>query len=85
MNTQGTFQTYLSTHQLAYYSESSIGWIFGLYIFLCFFCGVQVGPIFDSKGPRWLIFAGSVCLIVSVLGIAESKSESNTARRFSSL
>ena len=75
MNTQGTFQAYLSRHQLADYSESSIGWIFGLYVFLCFFCGAQIGPIFDAKGPRWLVLTGSVCLVVGVLGLAESTSE----------
>ena len=34
MNTIGTFQAYLSTHQLAHYSEGTIGWIFSLYVFL---------------------------------------------------
>ena len=40
MNTVGTFQAYLSTHQLSSYSESTVGWIFSLYIFLAFFCGL---------------------------------------------
>ena len=72
MNTVGTFQAYLSTHQLSSYSESTIGWIFSLYIFLAFFCGVQIGPIFDAKGPKWLVLAGSVLLVASVMGFAES-------------
>ena len=72
MNTVGTFQAYLSTHQLAHYSPSSIGWIFSLYVFLAFFCGIQIGPVFDAKGPRWLVVAGTVCLIVGVIGVAES-------------
>lgn len=72
MNTVGTFQAYLSTHQLAHYSPSSIGWIFSLYVFLAFFCGIQIGPVFDAKGPRWLVAAGTVCLAVGVIGIAES-------------
>ena len=72
MNTVGTFQAYLSTHQLSSYSESTIGWIFSLYIFLAFFCGVQIGPVFDAKGPRWLVLAGSVLSVASVMGFAES-------------
>lgn len=67
MNTIGTFQAYLSTHQLSDYSEGTIGWIFGLYVFLAFFCGIQIGPVFDAKGPRLLVFAGTVFLLASSL------------------
>ena len=72
MNTVGTFQAYLSTHQLAHYSSGSVGCIFSLYVFLAFFCGIQIGPIFDAKGPRWLVVAGTVCLVVGAIGVAES-------------
>ena len=72
LNTVGTYQAYVSTHQLAHYSESEVGWIFGLYAFLSFFCGVQIGPVFDAKGPRWLVFAGSVFLVGGMLGVANS-------------
>lgn len=74
VNTVGTFQAYLSTHQLASYDPSVIGWIFGLYIFLAFFCGLQIGPVFDAKGPRWLIAGGSLCMLGTVFGLAESTS-----------
>ena len=57
---------------MAHYSPSSIGWIFSLYIFLAFFCGIQIGPVFDTKGPRWLVVAGTVFLVVGAIGIAES-------------
>ncbi|MCJ1246965.1 hypothetical protein MMC30_004176 [Trapelia coarctata] len=72
MNAVGVYQTYLSTNQLASYDESTISWIFGLYIFLAFFCGVQIGPVFDSKGPRYLVLAGSVLLLAAVFLVAES-------------
>ena len=81
LNTVGTFQAYLSMHQLAHYSESEVGWIIGLYTFFSFFCGVQTGPIFDAKGPRWLVFAGSVFLVVGVLGIANSTSKRSKGRK----
>lgn len=67
MNSIGTFQAYLSTNQLAGMSESSIGWIFGIYAFLAFFCGIQIGPVFDAKGPRWLILAGSALTMATWL------------------
>ncbi len=75
MNTVGTYQAYLSTHQLATSSPSLVGWIFSIYIFLAFFCGVQIGPVFDAKGPRWLVFAGSVCLVGGTFAFAESTSK----------
>jgi hypothetical protein len=46
MNTIRTFQTYLAENQLREYSEGQIGWIFGAYVFTCFFGGIQVGEVF---------------------------------------
>ncbi|KAF2221611.1 major facilitator superfamily domain-containing protein [Elsinoe ampelina] len=65
MNTVGTFQAYIAQNQLSDYTEADIGWIFGLYAFLSFFGGVQVGPIFDAKGPRYLVLAGSILSLLS--------------------
>lgn len=67
MNTIGTYHAYLVTHQLSAVSESALGWIFGIYAFLSFFAGIQIGPIFDACGPRHLILAGSVLLMTSQL------------------
>lgn len=67
MNILATFQTYVSTHQLAEYDASTIGWIFSLYSFLSFFLGIYIGPIFDKYGPRWLVAAGTVCLAASLM------------------
>jgi MFS family permease len=66
MNTIGIYQAYVSTHQLAEYSESSIGWIFSVYVFLSFGCGITIGPVFDAHGPRLLILGGSISLLLSV-------------------
>ncbi|KAH8158604.1 hypothetical protein CIB48_g9646 [Xylaria polymorpha] len=67
LNTLGTFQTYVSTHQLSDYSEGTVGWIFSLYTALCFFCGIYIGPLFDKYGPRWLIGPGSIAVVASVM------------------
>ncbi|KPM45067.1 hypothetical protein AK830_g1487 [Neonectria ditissima] len=60
MNTLGTFQAYVLENQLKDYSEGTVGWVFSIYTFLAFFCGVYIGPVFDKYGPKWLVIAGSV-------------------------
>lgn len=65
-NTLATFQAYISQNQLSSYSPSKIGWIFSLYAFLSFACGIYVGPLFDVYGPRWLIVSGSACVVGSM-------------------
>ena len=64
MNCLGIFQAYLENHQLRQYSSGQVGWIFSLYTFLAFFCGIQVGPIFDTKGPTVLIICGAIGTIL---------------------
>lgn len=61
------YNTYLSTHQLSDHSESSIRWIFSVYIFLTFFCGIQIGPVFDARGPRLLVLAGGILMMASIM------------------
>jgi MFS family permease len=72
MATIGVFQEYLTSNQLKKHGESMVGWIFSVYVFLSFFGGLQVGPVFDINGPRLLLIAGSVCLVLGLLLMAES-------------
>lgn len=76
MNTIGIYEAYLNTNQLSSYEQSTTGWVFSLYIFLSFFCGVQIGPIFDAKGPRLLVLSGSVLLLLSIflMGVCTGES-----------
>lgn len=67
MNSIGIYQAWISTHQLSNISEGQIGWIFGIYNFLVFFCGIQIGPIFDIKGPRLLMWIGSILLVLTFI------------------
>ncbi|KAI9649674.1 hypothetical protein NHQ30_002255 [Ciborinia camelliae] len=67
LNCSGIILEYFSTHQLKDYDSSQIGWIFGLSLFLTFFCGAPIGPIFDAYGPRVLIFSGSILLVLSMM------------------
>ncbi|KAJ5919531.1 hypothetical protein N7454_009366 [Penicillium verhagenii] len=57
----------LEKHQLRGYSSGKIGWILGVYSFLAFFCGIQVGPIFDAKGPRILVTCGGIGTVLSMV------------------
>ncbi|KAK9455430.1 major facilitator superfamily domain-containing protein [Dipodascopsis uninucleata] len=66
-NTVGIFQAWLSENDLRNYSEGTISWIFSVYSFLFFFCGVQVGPIFDKYGARCLLILGSTGFILSLM------------------
>lgn len=38
-----------------------------MYCFISFFGGVQIGPVFDAKGPFWLLVGGSGMLCLSLL------------------
>jgi MFS family permease len=67
INTAAVFESYFSEHQLAAYSPSQIGWIFSLYLFVVFFVGIQVGPVFDRYGPRVVVAVGGVLIAASML------------------
>ncbi|KAM5356526.1 hypothetical protein ACJ41O_003172 [Fusarium nematophilum] len=67
INTAAVFESYFSKNQLSEYSASEIGWIFSLYLFVVFFVGIQVGPIFDKYGPRALVATGGLLIAGSLL------------------
>jgi hypothetical protein len=71
MNTIGPYQAYVSTHQLSEFSESSIGWIFSVYVFLSFGCGLVIGPVFDRYGPRLLVLVGSILVLLCTFLMSE--------------
>lgn len=74
MSTIGVLQSYWEIHQLQGYSSSTIGWISSVFVFLNLSLGVQVGPLFDRYGPRWIMLVGSVLYALSIfmLGSCES-------------
>lgn len=73
INSIGSFQAYLDSHQLMQYGAGKTGWIFGLFTFLTFFCGIQVGPIFDARGPRLLVLLGSVLVMAMMVSMGFCK------------
>jgi hypothetical protein len=71
-NTSGVFEVVISRVLLPDVSSSSLGWIFSVYAFVNWVCGVQVGPTFDAMGPRVLILAGSVCTLIGIFTLSVS-------------
>ncbi|RDL31166.1 MFS monocarboxylate transporter [Venustampulla echinocandica] len=71
MSSVGLFQSYWQANQLANYSPRDVGWIAAVNIFLNLFLGVQIGPLFDRYGSRYLVLVGSVVYVVSLVVLAE--------------
>lgn len=72
INSTAVFESYFKANQLRDYSHSAIGWIFSVYLFLVFFVGIQVGPVFDRHGPRLLLAGGSACVVSSLMLLSVS-------------
>ncbi len=67
MNALATFQAYLTTTQSIRLSSGAVGGtIFG-YASLSLLLGLYAGPLFDKYGPRWLLLAGTLCLLAGLL------------------
>lgn len=76
MNSIAVFQTYNVTYQLSNYSEGTVGWIYSIYTFLAFGCGIYIGPLFDKYGPKWLLLPGGVGIIASLMILSVCTRES---------
>ncbi|KAF7588733.1 hypothetical protein BBP40_005259, partial [Aspergillus hancockii] len=69
-NTAGVFEAVISKVLLPEEAPSTIGWIFSVYAFVNWVCGVQVGPTFDAMGPRALMSAGTVCTLTGIFALS---------------
>ena len=60
INTFGVLQAWVARHELASYSESSVGWIFSIHAFIVYFAGAQAGkllkPFTTPKSPPLMHF-----------------------------
>lgn len=74
VNSVGIFQSYFATNLLPGYSADAIGWLCGIYVFVSYFCGVFIGPIFDARGPRQLMLLGSIGTLVGIFVMSICKS-----------
>lgn len=69
-NTSGVFSAVIAETILPEESPSTLGWIFSVYAFVNWVCGVQVGPTFDAIGPRALLIAGTICTAVGIFTLS---------------
>lgn len=69
-NTAGVFEVVISKVILPEESPSTFGWIFSIYAFVNWFCGVQVGPTFDAMDLRALIIAGTICTLIGIFSLS---------------
>ncbi|KAK5130040.1 hypothetical protein LTR08_002514 [Meristemomyces frigidus] len=69
-NTSGVFSAVIASKILPDEAPSTLGWLFSVYAFVVWACGVQVGPTFDAMGPRALIIAGTICTLVGMLSLS---------------
>ena len=73
LSSVGLFQAYWQEHQLSAYTSRDIGWISAVNVFLNLFLGVQIGPLFDKHGPRYLVAVGSVVYVASLVVLGQCK------------
>ncbi|CAG9998464.1 unnamed protein product [Clonostachys byssicola] len=71
MQSVGTIQSYLQLNQLQDYSVGQVGWIPGVYLFLTYFFGIQIGPICDYGGLMPVGAIGVLMTIASFFILAE--------------
>lgn len=63
----GAFQEYYQNDLLKDYSSSTIAWIPSLQIFFIMGMGPIIGKLYDSYGPRWLVFVGSFMHVFGIM------------------
>lgn len=74
LNSVGAVQAYVSTHQLAGETVSSVLWVFSIYVSIPFLLGALVGPVFDSQGSTRLLLALTALLVTGFIAISFSNS-----------
>lgn len=80
-NSCGIFEAYMTAELLSHESKSSVGWIFGIYAFVTWFFGVQIGPTFDAIGPTALMVAGTVCTLGGIFALSACTGQSVSRTR----
>ena len=68
----GVFQTYYELNDLKAYSPSAISWISSLETWIVFGSGAVIGKIYDTFGPFWMIFVGTLLHVFGIMMISLS-------------
>lgn len=67
INCVGVFQRYYVSGPLRDYDSSAISWIMSSQVFFMIFCGTIFGRIFDSYGPKWLLWCGTIAYVFGLM------------------
>ncbi|KAI5951809.1 hypothetical protein KGF54_004884 [Candida jiufengensis] len=72
INSIGAVQSYVSNNILTNYSQSTISWIFSIYLSLAYAGGIFSGPFFDKYGTLYLLIASGGFIFAGLMGAAQS-------------
>lgn len=70
LNAYGVIQTYVSEHQLRDYPESTVAWVFSIFLFVTFLTSIFSGTYFDRNGVRIPLAFGAICTVTGLIGLA---------------
>ncbi|OKL62539.1 hypothetical protein UA08_02155 [Talaromyces atroroseus] len=73
LNAFGVFETYYATNILSNESDSNIGWIGALNIFLLFAGSLITGRILDLFGPAVMFWVGSIITVFAIMMVSLCK------------
>ncbi|CCK67830.1 Mch4p KNAG_0A01410 [Huiozyma naganishii CBS 8797] len=71
INSLGAIESYVSKHQLATVSSSTISWIFSLYLAISFISCIFAGSYFDRNGSRGPMIGGSLLYVAGIVALAD--------------
>lgn len=72
LNSTGVIESHLQDNQLANESVSTIGWLFSLFLFVCFASCIISGTYFDRNGFRTIMIVGTVFHVAGLFATANS-------------
>ena len=73
INCIGVFQDFYQSNLLKGYSSSAVAWISSTQTFMMFAGGLIFGKLFDSYGPRYILFMGSFLHVFGLMMTSVSK------------
>lgn len=73
INSNGAVQQYISLNILENDTQSTIGWVFGVFNFLCFGFIIFSGPLFSSYGAQRCLTIGIILFAAGYMSLSECK------------
>ncbi|KAI9926567.1 hypothetical protein ASPWEDRAFT_187265 [Aspergillus wentii DTO 134E9] len=67
LNSIGVLEAWLAKNELKQYSEGTVGWIFSIFTFFLYATGIQIGPVFDAYGLKYILIPGCTGLVLALM------------------